>query len=210
MSLGTRVNPPLTLIFPPGVEQPLSLSHRALTDPLLLGAGEANAFLHTDRYNCTFPALIADWRQAFHTGSAGQTEPLLPFGFVQVRWGVRGRTPTLLGGWCHDAWGGFTHPFTPWRPLPSRLEGDDAVNLRTDPARVPNPRQGPQWPVLGAMAELLPQLPTPLFCLAVVHLSPAEPARQLHLAPLAPNSRSGGCPQRQDAQHLHGRGDGSV
>ncbi|NXW24991.1 SIAE acetylesterase, partial [Circaetus pectoralis] len=46
--------------------------------------GEANAFLHTDRYNCTFPALIADWRQAFHAGSAGQTEPLLPFGFVQL------------------------------------------------------------------------------------------------------------------------------
>ncbi|XP_061331984.1 sialate O-acetylesterase isoform X3 [Pezoporus flaviventris] len=46
--------------------------------------GEANAFLHTDQYNCTFPALIADWRQAFHVGSAGQTEPLLPFGFVQL------------------------------------------------------------------------------------------------------------------------------
>ncbi|NXC27762.1 SIAE acetylesterase, partial [Campylorhamphus procurvoides] len=46
--------------------------------------GEANAFLNTDRYNCTFPALIADWRQAFHTGSAGQTDPLLPFGFVQL------------------------------------------------------------------------------------------------------------------------------
>ncbi|KAM9269242.1 sialate O-acetylesterase [Morus bassanus] len=46
--------------------------------------GEANAFLHTDQYNCTFPALITDWRQAFHTGSAGQTEPLLPFGFVQL------------------------------------------------------------------------------------------------------------------------------
>ncbi|NWV84443.1 SIAE acetylesterase, partial [Dasyornis broadbenti] len=46
--------------------------------------GEANAFLHTDQYNCTFPALIADWRQAFHIGSAGQTEPLLPFGFVQL------------------------------------------------------------------------------------------------------------------------------
>ncbi|NWU97099.1 SIAE acetylesterase, partial [Upupa epops] len=46
--------------------------------------GEANAFLHTDQYNCTFPALIADWRQAFHAGSAGQTEPLFPFGFVQL------------------------------------------------------------------------------------------------------------------------------
>ncbi|NWR49376.1 SIAE acetylesterase, partial [Regulus satrapa] len=46
--------------------------------------GEANVFLNTDQYNCTFPALIADWRWAFHAGSAGQTEPLLPFGFVQL------------------------------------------------------------------------------------------------------------------------------
>uniref|UniRef100_A0A8C0FMQ0 Sialic acid acetylesterase n=1 Tax=Bubo bubo TaxID=30461 RepID=A0A8C0FMQ0_BUBBB len=46
--------------------------------------GEANAFLHTDQYNCTFPALIADWRRAFHAGSVGQTELLLPFGFVQL------------------------------------------------------------------------------------------------------------------------------
>ncbi|KAI1230808.1 hypothetical protein IHE44_0008690 [Lamprotornis superbus] len=51
--------------------------------------GEANAFLNTDQYNCTFPALITDWRRAFHTGSVGQTEPLLPFGFVQVWWGER-------------------------------------------------------------------------------------------------------------------------
>ncbi|CAM9870731.1 unnamed protein product [Bubo scandiacus] len=46
--------------------------------------GEANTFLHTDQYNCTFPALIADWRRAFHAGSVGQTELLLPFGFVQL------------------------------------------------------------------------------------------------------------------------------
>ncbi|XP_071625267.1 sialate O-acetylesterase isoform X1 [Heliangelus exortis] len=46
--------------------------------------GEANTLLNTDLYNCTFPALIADWRRAFHAGSAGQTHPLLPFGFVQL------------------------------------------------------------------------------------------------------------------------------
>ncbi|NWR62289.1 SIAE acetylesterase, partial [Bucorvus abyssinicus] len=58
--------------------------------------GEANAFLHTDRYNCTFPALVADWRRAFHTGSAGQTEPLLPFGFVQVAREPAGREGKAL------------------------------------------------------------------------------------------------------------------
>ncbi|NXU38090.1 SIAE acetylesterase, partial [Drymodes brunneopygia] len=67
----------------PGVEQPPP-SHQALTSSSLWGTGEANAFLHTDQYNCTFPALIADWRWAFHAGSAGQTELLLPFGFVQL------------------------------------------------------------------------------------------------------------------------------
>uniref|UniRef100_A0A8C8RR00 Sialic acid acetylesterase n=1 Tax=Pelusios castaneus TaxID=367368 RepID=A0A8C8RR00_9SAUR len=46
--------------------------------------GENNAFLNTDLYNCTFPALIADWRRAFHSGSEGQTQPLFAFGFVQL------------------------------------------------------------------------------------------------------------------------------
>ncbi|KFU85523.1 Sialate O-acetylesterase, partial [Chaetura pelagica] len=46
--------------------------------------GEENTHLHTDQYNCTFPALIADWRHAFHAGSAGQNQLLLPFGFVQL------------------------------------------------------------------------------------------------------------------------------
>nr|KAF6312227.1 sialic acid acetylesterase [Pipistrellus kuhlii] len=35
-------------------------------------------------YNCTFPALIEDWRQTFHLGSHRQTERRLPFGFVQL------------------------------------------------------------------------------------------------------------------------------
>ncbi|KAM8955672.1 sialate O-acetylesterase isoform 2-T2 [Lycaon pictus] len=37
-----------------------------------------------DLYNCTFPALIEDWRQTFHHGSQGQTERFFPFGFVQL------------------------------------------------------------------------------------------------------------------------------
>ncbi|NXE68148.1 SIAE acetylesterase, partial [Calcarius ornatus] len=55
-----------------------------LSPALFWGTGEANTLLNTDQYNCTFPALIADWRWAFHTGSGGQTEPRLPFGFVQL------------------------------------------------------------------------------------------------------------------------------
>ncbi|XP_054448634.1 sialate O-acetylesterase [Pteronotus mesoamericanus] len=46
--------------------------------------GEANVNFDRDLYNCTFPALIEDWRQTFHRGSQGQTERLFPFGFVQL------------------------------------------------------------------------------------------------------------------------------
>ncbi|XP_037697773.1 sialate O-acetylesterase isoform X2 [Choloepus didactylus] len=46
--------------------------------------GENNVNYNTDLYNCTFPALIEDWRQVFHYSSQGQTERLFPFGFVQL------------------------------------------------------------------------------------------------------------------------------
>lgn len=55
-----------------------------LLSPLGLFPGEANIDFNRDLYNCTFPALIEDWRQTFHLGSQGQTECLFPFGFVQV------------------------------------------------------------------------------------------------------------------------------
>ncbi|XP_030874046.1 sialate O-acetylesterase isoform X2 [Leptonychotes weddellii] len=45
--------------------------------------GESNVNFNRDLYNCTFPALIEDWRQTFHRGSQGQTERFFPFGFVQ-------------------------------------------------------------------------------------------------------------------------------
>ncbi|XP_066541438.1 sialate O-acetylesterase isoform X2 [Hoplias malabaricus] len=46
--------------------------------------GEANAQYHQAKYSCTFPALIDDWRLAFHEGSVGQTAWDFPFGFVQL------------------------------------------------------------------------------------------------------------------------------
>ncbi|XP_017275588.1 sialate O-acetylesterase isoform X3 [Kryptolebias marmoratus] len=46
--------------------------------------GEANANYHKDKYNCSFPAMIDDWRMAFHQGSGWQTAPDFPFGFVQL------------------------------------------------------------------------------------------------------------------------------
>ncbi|XP_028275015.1 sialate O-acetylesterase [Parambassis ranga] len=64
--------------------------------------GEQNADYHQDKYNCSFPAMIDDWRMAFHQGSEGQTAPLRMFplyvqlstykkystddGFPNIRW----------------------------------------------------------------------------------------------------------------------------
>ncbi|XP_024596488.1 sialate O-acetylesterase isoform X4 [Neophocaena asiaeorientalis asiaeorientalis] len=55
--------------------------------------GEANVNFNRDLYNCTFPALIEDWRQTFHDGSQGQTERFFPFGFVQLSSYLSGATP---------------------------------------------------------------------------------------------------------------------
>ncbi|KAK9520605.1 hypothetical protein VZT92_020478 [Zoarces viviparus] len=46
--------------------------------------GESNADYHQEQYSCSFPAMIDDWRMAFHQGSGGQTALDFPFGFVQL------------------------------------------------------------------------------------------------------------------------------
>ena len=44
--------------------------------------GEANALWNTDLYNCTFPALISEWRRKWSENSP--TDSSFPFGFVQL------------------------------------------------------------------------------------------------------------------------------
>ncbi|ELU03144.1 hypothetical protein CAPTEDRAFT_112206, partial [Capitella teleta] len=46
--------------------------------------GEANANLNRDLYNCTFPAMIDDWRTKWNEGTFALTDPTFPFGFVQL------------------------------------------------------------------------------------------------------------------------------
>ncbi|KAM9359707.1 sialate O-acetylesterase [Symphorus nematophorus] len=46
--------------------------------------GEENAGYHQEKYNCSFPAMIDDWRMAFQQGSGNQTAQDFPFGFVQL------------------------------------------------------------------------------------------------------------------------------
>lgn len=54
--------------------------------------GEENANYHQEKYNCSFPAMIDDWRMAFHSGSGGQTANDFPFGFVQLSTYKKGST----------------------------------------------------------------------------------------------------------------------
>jgi sialate O-acetylesterase len=49
--------------------------------------GEANSFRPGgmyNGYNCTFPAMIDDWRIKWHEGTDGNTDSEFPFGFVQL------------------------------------------------------------------------------------------------------------------------------
>ncbi|XP_049581178.1 sialate O-acetylesterase-like [Syngnathus scovelli] len=54
--------------------------------------GERNSNYHQNEYNCSFPAMIDDWRMAFHLGSGGQTAMDFPFGFVQLSTNKNGST----------------------------------------------------------------------------------------------------------------------
>ena len=47
--------------------------------------GESNTVINPYLYNCTFPAMINDWREKWYRGTKLNTKELLPFGFVQVR-----------------------------------------------------------------------------------------------------------------------------
>ena len=50
--------------------------------------GEENAERYTHSYNCTFPAMIDDWRAKWYESTEHNTDAVFPFGFVQVwyRW----------------------------------------------------------------------------------------------------------------------------
>lgn len=51
------------------------------------GESNANSLTGTDEHNpydCSFPAMIADWRKKWSLGTSGSTDPQFPFGFVQL------------------------------------------------------------------------------------------------------------------------------
>ena len=47
--------------------------------------GEENAERPLYDYNCTFPAMIDDWRSKWYESTQHNTDATFPFGFVQVR-----------------------------------------------------------------------------------------------------------------------------
>ncbi|XP_067674175.1 sialate O-acetylesterase-like [Haliotis asinina] len=65
--------------------------------------GESNADPQhgLDRYNCTFPAMIDDWRLKFSESSGGQTSSMFPFGFVQI---APFRSGKVVSGWPSLRW----------------------------------------------------------------------------------------------------------
>ena len=46
--------------------------------------GESNALTPVSDYNCTFPAMIDDWRAKWYNSTQHNTDPMFPFGFVQL------------------------------------------------------------------------------------------------------------------------------
>ena len=51
---------------------------------LIFFTGERNTYYHQSQYNCSFPAMIDDWRKSWFEGTGEQTPSQFPFGFVQV------------------------------------------------------------------------------------------------------------------------------
>lgn len=62
-----------------------------------------------DGYNCTFPAMIADWRLKWHQGTNGHTDASFPFGFAQL--GPIGTDPNFNQPHDDPAFGAFSSQF---------------------------------------------------------------------------------------------------
>ena len=62
--------------------------------------GEGNGGTNRDLYNCTFPAMIDDWRELFSSNS--NTAPDAPFGFVQLA--TASNPNSVQAGWPLIRW----------------------------------------------------------------------------------------------------------
>ncbi|KAK6169983.1 hypothetical protein SNE40_018485 [Patella caerulea] len=98
----SKCGAPITYGPQPGFPRDPSVLWNAMISPFLpftiYGAiwyqGESNSG-HGDRYNCSFPTMIDDWRDNFNKESGGQTSRNFPFGFVQLA--ANNNNPKSLG-----------------------------------------------------------------------------------------------------------------
>jgi hypothetical protein len=84
--------------------------------------GEANANEDGRQYNCSFPALIQDWRAKFHKYTDGAAAADFPFGWAQLNsvGAVSVYKPTLFDTTCAHTVGGCAGKYNEWsRGFPS-------------------------------------------------------------------------------------------
>ena len=83
----------------------------------ILGAiwyqGEANAGADGRQYNCSFQAMIEDWREKWGAGTDGATSPTFPFGWAQLN-SVGGAA--VFKGTVPLVGGDSTDPLGQWNP----------------------------------------------------------------------------------------------
>lgn len=70
-----------------------------IQDHYFLNLGEANAVFNRELYQCTFPAMIKNWRRSWFQGTGAQTDPEFSFGFVQL-----GPTTSSVGSYELVRW----------------------------------------------------------------------------------------------------------
>jgi len=78
--------------------------------------GEANAHADGRQYQCSFPAMISDWRTKFHKYTDGTTSSEFPFGWAQLNSVGQPKVyrPTLFDTTCGGT--GCAGEFDEWRP----------------------------------------------------------------------------------------------
>ncbi|CAF3431994.1 unnamed protein product [Rotaria sp. Silwood1] len=64
--------------------------------------GENNANFNRDKYSCTFSKMIEYWRIIWHMRTNSTTDPVFPFGFVQLS--TNERTGKVVGGFPWIRW----------------------------------------------------------------------------------------------------------
>ncbi|UJR09504.1 hypothetical protein I4U23_013742 [Adineta vaga] len=92
--------------------------------------GEANVNFNRDKYKCTFSKMIEYWRSIWYERTMSNTDPIFPFGFVQLS--TRESTGKIIGGFPWIRWHQtFDVGYTPNTVVPNIFMAT-AMDLRDD------------------------------------------------------------------------------